>query len=94
MPRQSRPFSIPCGSTCYTKSMAGPENSIERVRAAKAGVRKNLGKDVDVVGVGVTKTRSGYALKVNVGRAPKGGLPSEIDGVPVVFEVVGAIRPK
>lgn len=75
--------------------MPRPAHSLERVRAAKAGVRKTLGKTVDVVGVGVTKSGGGYALKVNVGRMPKDRtLPQEIDGVPVVFSVVGTVRPR
>ena len=66
---------------------------LDRARAAKAGVRKSLGRNVDVVGIGVTKAGDGYALKINVGRMPEDAvLPKEIDGVPVVFSVVGAVR--
>lgn len=67
--------------------------SLDQARAAKAKLSRILGKSVDVVGVGIAKRESGYVLKVNVGRMPEGQtLPSEVDGVPVVFEVVGAIR--
>jgi hypothetical protein len=73
--------------------MTRTNDSLERARAAKAGVRKSLGRNVDVVGIGVTKAGGGYALKINVGRMPKDAvLPKEIDGVPVVFSVVGAVR--
>jgi hypothetical protein len=75
--------------------MAGANISLDQVRAAKAGLKQNLGKSVDVVGVGVTKRKGQYVLKVNVERMPKGRtLPSEIDGVPVEFEVVGTLRPR
>jgi hypothetical protein len=75
--------------------MAPVNGSLERARAAKAGVRKSLGTNVDVVGIGVTKAGDGYALKINVGRMPKNALlPKEIDGIPVVYSVVGAARPR
>lgn len=75
------------------KGMAGANISLDQVRAVKAGLRQSLGKSVDVVGVGVTRRQGQYVLKVNVARMPKGRtLPSEVNGVPVVFEVVGAIR--
>ena len=75
--------------------MANTNVSLDQVRAAKAGLKQNLGKSVDVVGVGVTRRKGNYILKVNVGKMPKGRtLPSEIDGVPIEFEVVGTIRPR
>lgn len=47
-----------------------------------------------VVGVGITKVGNGYGLKVNLRRAPakKAALPSLVDGVPVVVDVVGAVH--
>ena len=75
--------------------MASENVPLDRVRAVKSGLKQNLGKSVDVVGVGVTRRKGHYVLKVNVGKMPKDrDLPSEIDGVPVEFEVVGRIRPR
>jgi hypothetical protein len=75
--------------------MAGSEISLEQVRAAKAGVRRNLGSAFDIVGVGVTRSSGSLALKVNVKEIPAGvELPTEIEGVPVVFEAVGKITPR
>jgi hypothetical protein len=75
--------------------MAESEISLEQVRAAKAGVRRNLGDTVDIVGIGVTRSHGSLALKVNVKQMPAGvELPAEIDGVPVVFEAVGKITPR
>ena len=48
-----------------------------------------------VVGAGLTKIGDDYAVKVNL-REPTqdaASLPAAIDGVPVVYEVVGVIRP-
>ena len=95
MPLPSRRCSIRSASTCYTEGMAGANISLDKVRAAKAGLRQHLGKSVDVVGIGVTGREGRYALKVNVRQMPKGRtLPSEINGVPVKFEVVGTVRPR
>lgn len=47
---------------------------------------------VQVNGVGITRVGEGYGVKVNVAEAPNDtGLPDEIDGVPVVIEVVGQL---
>ncbi len=73
--------------------MVSSNISLDQARAAKAKLRRALGMFVDVVGVGIAKREGEYVLKVNVGRMPEGQtLPSEVDGVPVLFEVVGAIR--
>ena len=75
--------------------MANANVSIDRVRAVKSGLKQNLGKSVDVVGIGVTRRQGHYVLKVNIGKMPKDReLPSEVDGVPVEFEVVGQVRPR
>ena len=75
--------------------MATTKVSIDQVRAVKSGLKQNLGTSVDVVGIGVTRRQGHYVLKVNIGKMPKDReLPSEVDGVPVEFEVVGRIRPR
>lgn len=64
-------------------------NSIEDARRIKSQVMAAVG-DAPVVGVGLTKVGADHAVKVNLARAHE-GLPAELDGVPIVYEVVGRI---
>lgn len=67
---------------------------IDSARAAKARLADTLDADPGVRGVGLTWRHGGWAVKVNVAdRSGLVDLPSEVDGVPVVAEVVGEIRP-
>lgn len=46
-----------------------------------------------VVGAGLTKVGESYAVKVNLREAaPQMRLPSVLDGVQIVYEVVGQLR--
>jgi len=67
--------------------------NIERARAAKDAVLSRLGGLAQVNGVGITRVGQGYGVKVNLAAHPDPGteLPEEIDGVPVVTELVGRI---
>jgi hypothetical protein len=70
-----------------------PPVSITQARRAKAQLQALLAGEKDVVGIGLTKQDGGYALKLNLRRAgATGRVPSSVDGVPVVSEVVGTIR--
>lgn len=66
---------------------------LEQARAAKARVRQFLPKSAKVNGIGITRSGDTYAVKVNLSEAPREdlNLPAEIEGVPVIFEVVGRI---
>ncbi|HKI35042.1 MAG TPA: hypothetical protein VKA46_24510 [Gemmataceae bacterium] len=68
--------------------------TLEQARAAKLRVLAVFQQLAPVVGVGVTRTDGGYAVKVNLQAAPPEGiaLPESVDGVPVRVEVVGTIR--
>lgn len=68
--------------------------TLEEARVAKARVKELLPKLVPVAGIGITKLESGYGVKVNLQTEPLLGitLPSDVDGVPVRFEVTGFIR--
>ena len=70
------------------------DRSLERARAVKQRALEVFSKLGDVVGVGLTRIGDEYGIKVNLGSAVKdeSTLPSEVDGVPVKVEVVGAIR--
>lgn len=70
-----------------------PPVDLARARRAKAQLLSLLAGSEHVVGVGLTKRGDDYALKVNLrGAAGARQVPPSVDGVPVVSEVVGAIR--
>lgn len=67
--------------------------TLEAARSAKEEAKRLVADKADVVGVGLTKAkRGGYAVKINVKRAPAAPVPKAVHGVPLVVEVVGAIR--
>ena len=67
---------------------------IDLARAAKDRAKTVLSKVPGVVGLGLTKVDDQYAVKVNLEAAlPKSlTVPNNIDGVPVMYEVVGRIK--
>jgi hypothetical protein len=63
-------------------------------RAAKSMLTERLSGEPCVVGIGLARRQNSYVLKVNLtdaAAAPR--VPGDIDGVRVVTEVTGAIRP-
>ena len=67
--------------------------TLEAARSAKDEARRQFADKADVVGVGLTKAKKGgYAVKVNVRCAPVEPMPDNVQGVPLVVEVVGTIR--
>jgi hypothetical protein len=69
------------------------EKKLEAVRQAKKRFGKLMPKGVEVVGVGIGISGSDPALKVNLRTAPadQSLLPRSVDGVPVIYDVVGGI---
>jgi hypothetical protein len=67
--------------------------SLSQARAAKVKAVRLFGKHPLVNGVGLARVADGYALKVNFLKSPDQGktLPKEIDGVPILIDVVGPI---
>ena len=66
--------------------------SLAEARAAKEKLSRAVGERPEVNGVGITKVRKGYAVKLNLSEDVVGEpMPEEIDGVPVQVEVVGPI---
>ena len=64
-------------------------------RAAKSVLAATLGADPGVVGIGLARRESDYVVKVNLADpAAAGRVPGDVDGVRVVTEVVGTIRPR
>lgn len=68
--------------------------TLDDARSVKGEARRQVSAAADVVGVGLTKAKKGggYAVKVNVKKAPDAPVPEMVDGVPIVVEVVGTIR--
>ena len=63
-------------------------------RAAKIALGDRLAADPGVVGVGLARRDSGYVVKVDLADAHAAErVPGDVDGVRVVTEVVGAVRP-
>jgi hypothetical protein len=71
-----------------------PQISLDKAQAAKRTALRQFEKLGKVTGVGITRVKGEYAVKVNLSEAIDPGveLPTEIDGVPVCVEVTGAIR--
>jgi hypothetical protein len=71
-----------------------PRVTLEQARAVKPAALRCFEKIGRVVGVGITRVKGEYAVKVNL-RDPVSAdvdVPTEIDGVPIRVEVTGAIR--
>jgi hypothetical protein len=69
-------------------------DAIERARAAKKKAQQLLAGIPEVRGVGVGMRGGQYVVKVNVTRPPADAkaIPRDLDGVPVVVDVIGDIR--
>lgn len=68
--------------------------SLDQARAAKPAAFERFRSLASVVGVGITRVRDDYAVKINLGEPVKPGviLPDRINGVPVEVEVTGTAR--
>ena len=63
-------------------------------RAAKSALTDRLSGEPGVVGIGLARQANDYVLKVDLAdptAAPR--VPENVDGVRVVTEVTGAVRP-
>jgi hypothetical protein len=66
----------------------------DAARAAKTSLAEALAGQPGVVGIGLARESSGYVVKVDLadeGAASR--VPADVDGVRVVTQVVGVIRP-
>lgn len=66
--------------------------TLDQARAVKKKAAALAGEVADVVGVGLTSRAGSFAVKVNLRAATEKALPDEVDGVPIVYEVVGTVR--
>lgn len=71
-----------------------PAVTLDDARAAKKRVVDLLIPVIPDAGIGISKGAGGYFIKVNLTQSPPEGFvpPADVDHVPVVFEVVGAVR--
>lgn len=74
--------------------LMGKGASLSAARASKEAARRQVATEAEVVGVGIVKAKrgGGFAVKVNVKAAPLNALPAEVEGVPIVIEVIGTVR--
>jgi hypothetical protein len=63
-------------------------------RAAKSALAARLSAEPGVVGVGLARRTTGYVVTVDlVDAGAAGRVPGDVDGVPVVTQVIGVVRP-
>jgi hypothetical protein len=71
-----------------------PRIPLNKAQAAKRSALRRFQKLGKVTGIGITRVRGEYALKVNLSEPFEPGtkVPTDIDGVPVRVEITGTIR--
>ena len=63
-------------------------------RAARSTLATRLAAEPGVVGIGLARRERDYVVKVDLTDAAAGvNVPHDVDGVRVVTEVVGVVRP-
>lgn len=66
--------------------------TLAQARAAKEKLSRAVASRQEVNGVGITRAREGYAVKLNLSKdVGRDALPMEVDGVPVQVEIIGPI---
>ena len=70
-----------------------PDTSLEDARKVKPVAGEAARRAGRVLGIGLSKVGNAYVIKVNFASHPleSARLPSVIDGVGVVYEVVGSV---
>ena len=72
----------------------GPMTDRASARAAKTALSARLAADPGVVGIGLARRGAGYVVKVDLADSQTASrVPGDVDGVRVVTEVVGVVRP-
>jgi hypothetical protein len=67
--------------------------TLDQARAAKQKLAERLHGIANVRGIGIAVLDGGYGVKVNFATRPEAGIiPDDVDGVPVVVDVVGSVR--
>lgn len=67
--------------------------SLERAFAAKARLNELLGESPNICGLGIAALPGGFGVKLDLLRPPfPDTVPEDIDGVPVIVDVIGSIK--
>lgn len=66
---------------------------MEVAKAAKAKIVAQLAGVPEVKGIGIALLEGGYGVKVNLRTESSTPIPEEIDGVPVIVDVIGETEP-
>lgn len=66
--------------------------TLEQARAAKRKLAGLLRDCDDLRGIGIAFVDGGYGVKVNFAGARPAGVPDDVEGVPVIVDVVGSTR--
>jgi hypothetical protein len=68
--------------------------TLAEAEAAKETLKARLFPLPELRGIGIALLDDGFGVKVNLSSWPEGLIvPDEVDGVPVIVEIVGTIRP-
>jgi len=68
--------------------------SLQEAEAAKRILRERLTGISTIRGIGIATLGRGYGVKVNLlDRSARHLVPDDIDGVPVIVDIVGIISP-
>ena len=71
-----------------------PMSDRSAARAARTALASRLATEPGVVGIGLARRQSDYVLKVDLADAAAAArVPGDVDGVRVVTEVIGVVRP-
>jgi hypothetical protein len=69
-----------------------PAASLARTRAVKRALAQQFEGHPDVVGIGLARHATGFVVKVNLVRPIQQPTPPVIDGVGILWSIVGRIR--
>lgn len=68
--------------------------TLEQARRVKAKAKSLTRSAAPDAGIGLAKIDGSYVVKINLRAPVKARLPEKVDGVPVLYEVVGSIKPR
>ena len=81
-------------SSPATEGHDGGVSDRSAASAAKSVLASRLAAEPGVVGVGLARRARDYVVKVDLADAEAARrVPASVDGVPVVTEVIGVVRP-
>lgn len=67
--------------------------TLREAEAAMEKLASRLGPLPELRGIGIAVLDDGFGVKVNLSRKPAGVIvPDDVDGVPVIVDIVGAIE--